>query len=123
MSAEKTPTATKSARDVLRGKLFASKQFKTKPITLFGAEIEIRQPPLGEILDFKEEDDSKKAVVRSLVRCCYVPGTNERVFEDTDFDAIMKWPFGDELVRVNEAIAELTSIDLQGEEKNLGKAS
>ena len=109
-----------SPRDRLRAKIFHSKnkRFERKLISLFGAEVEIRQPSLGMILNAKSHDDTKQAAIELLVSYCFVPGTDERVFEDTDQDVLLEMPFGDDMMRVNEAIGELTNIDIVGAEKN-----
>lgn len=105
-------------RDELRAKLFSAKKYKSEIITLFGAEIEIRQPSLGGILEQQESEDRKAGLINSLTRFCYVPGTDELVFELGDAEAILNMPFGDDVVALNKAIENLTGIDVTVEEGN-----
>ncbi len=56
-----------------------------------------------------------------LVRYCYVPGTDERVFDPADVDAILAFPFGPDFVKIQEAITELTGLDMTEAEEELKK--
>jgi len=107
-------------RDEVRAKIFSSenKRFKTKTIDLFGAPVELRQPTLGMILEAQQSGDRKLSLMRLLVDYCYVPGTEEKVFELTDMDSLMAMPFSEDLMRVNTTIAELTNIDVMSAEGN-----
>ena len=111
-----------STRDELRSKIFASKAFMTQEITLFGATVELRQPTLGQILSAQEEDDRKVGLLRLLVEYCFVPGTDERVFEDGDLESIMNMPFSKDIEELNKVMLGLTNIDVLGAEKNSGAA-
>ncbi len=113
-----------SKRDELRGKIFSSKnkQFKTEECEIYGCKVEIRQPSLGMILAAQEGDDRAKAVVMLLVGYCYVPGTEEKVFEEGDVENLLSMPFGDDLIKVNQVIEKLTNIDVLSAEKNSEKA-
>lgn len=109
---------TAEARNRIRSQVFSGKKFKKKEIDLFGEKVEIRQPTVGMVLAAQQEQDRRKALVQMLVRYCYVPGTNERVFEETDFDAIMELPVGEWFTTLNNAIIELSDIDVGSAEKN-----
>ncbi len=114
----------KSQRDEIRAKIFAEEntRFKTKEIELFGTKVDIRQPSLGTILKAKEDEDRQKAIVRLLIDFCFVPGTDEKVFEQEDGEKILAMPFDQNLLEVNNAIEELTNINILEQEKNLEKA-
>lgn len=105
-------------RDALRSKLLEPKKFKTKKVNIFGQDIEIRQPSVGQIFDASEEDP-KKAMVKIMLNYCYVPGSNERIFEPGDAQAILSWPVDDWLTHMNEAVAELTGAEMEQAAKNL----
>lgn len=113
-------TTTGNGRDEIRAKIFAAenRKFKRESISLFNADVEIRQPTLGMILDAQQDTDRKKAMVKLLVDYCFVPGTDIRVFEDADMDSLLSMPFGDDLLRVNQTIAKLTNIDVLSAEGN-----
>lgn len=107
-----------SKRDDLRQKLFSAKKFRSKTVNLFGDKVEIRQPSVGQILKARDSADSKEALIGILVDYCFVPGTTDKVFEKADTGAIMEWPVGKWFTDVNNAIVELTDIDVAGSEKN-----
>jgi hypothetical protein len=121
MEANMADQPTKSIRDQLRTAIFSNNAVATKRIMFFDAEIEIRQPSTGEVLATKDDDNSQRGLVSILVRYAYVPGTNEKVFEEADADAILALPFGPDMLRVNEAIAELTKIDVAGKSVTSGE--
>lgn len=103
-------------RTAIRTAIFAGKA-KTLLVTTFGIELELKQPSMGELLDLQDLPDAKSRVVASLIRYCFVPGTKEKVFDEADKDSILALPFDDNFVKINDAIAELTGIDLAEEEK------
>ncbi len=105
-------------RDALRERLMSAKKFKSEKIKLFDEYVEIRQPSVGQILDAQSFEDQKKALVNILVNYCFVPGTEEKVFENTDEAGIMAWPVGQWFTDINEAITRLTNIDVAGAEGN-----
>ncbi len=118
MSSDQQQAKPKTRGDI-RTAIFSSKKFKTELVTIFGAEIEVRQPSLGVVLEASDESKSTKdSLIDVLIGYCFVPGTAEHVFEDTDRDALMKLPMGDDFNLLNKAIARMTGIDIEGAEKN-----
>lgn len=107
-------------RNDIRAKIFNNIEgrFKRVEIEFNGATVELRQPSLRQILMAQGETDRAKALVNLIVGYCYVPGTDEKVFEDTDADSLLAMPFGEDMVRFNKAIETLTSVDVRGQEKN-----
>jgi len=107
-------------RDQLRAALIGKKHKPDSEIvTLFGCEIELRQPSLDAILNSKEEDDERKRTTDVFLNYAYVPGTDEKVFEEGDREQILAWPFTEELYQVQIVIARLTGIDLGAAEEGL----
>lgn len=104
-----------SIKDEIRTAVFSA-QAKKKIITFFGKEVELRQMSTGTIMSLKESDDRKSAMVKSIILHCYVPGTNERLFDQTDEDALMDIPFGAEMIKLSEEIGSLSGIDLDMKE-------
>lgn len=100
-----------ATRDELRAKVLATKLPKTKLVTFFGAEIELRQPKLRDILKAQENPDRQASVIQTLVQYAYVPGTDERLFEETDEEALKEQPFGEDFVAISQALAELTQVN------------
>lgn len=107
-------------RDQIRKAIVGARHAPAKElVTLFGCEIELRQPTLASILASREEDDEKRRITDVFINYAYVPGTDEHVFEDGDRDVILNWPFTEELVEVQLVIAKLTGVDLGGAEEEI----
>ncbi len=106
-------------REDIRAKIFSSKKFKSKVITLFGAKVEIHQPNLGAILQYKEEQDRQSALMDLLIGYCFIPGTDQKIFEEADKDTVMNMPFDDSILELNAAVEELTGLDIEATEGNL----
>ena len=113
-----------SAQDRIRAAIFAKNVFQTKVVTAFGVEMEIRQPSLGEMLalqkmaDTDDPEEHVKAVLLSVVKYCYVPGTNDPIFNESDLDLLKNLPFDDNIGVINDAVAKLTDVDVSSAEKN-----
>lgn len=114
-----TQAPPKSARDELRSKLLSSHKPKTELLTLFGVAVEFRQPTLDAILAARDNEDVKTRTVDMIIQYAYVPETNERVFEPADRDQILSWPFGEDMIKVQQAITILTGVDVGKAEKEL----
>ncbi len=114
--------ATKKAptRDDIRAALIGSRpKGETKLVTLYGMELELHQPTLEAILKARDQPDDKARTVAMIVEYTYVPGTNDRVFEDSDAPHILQWPFGPDMTKFQEAIADLTGVDIKQAMKEL----
>ena len=85
---------------------------ETRLVTLFGAKIELHQPTLRSILEAKDDADEATRTADVFIKYAYVPGTNERVFEDGDKESILNWPMNDDLLEVQKLIVEMTGINL-----------
>lgn len=115
-TAQPTPSAEPEAaqvplsRDAMRAKIFGTKP-KSKEIEFMGVKLELRQPDLGTIIDSRENKVDQSIMV--LLNYAYVPGTNDKVFEEADLEGIRELPFGDDMMRLSTAVAELTGADLE----------
>lgn len=111
-------------RKTLRDRIFASAKVKTKTITFFGVDVELRQPSTGRVLELRSlnAEDPKRAAMEMIINYTYVPGTDELMFEEADIEALLSMPFGEDMARMNRAISELTDIDVGLAEKNLEEA-
>ena len=85
---------SQSARDVLRAKVLGDKP-KSNVVTLDdGVQVEVRQTTVGSMLDAINIEDSKQRMAQMLVISCYVPGTEDQLFEAADIDTILAMPSG-----------------------------
>jgi len=109
----------RNTADGIRSAIFSSSNFDTKIIEMFGMEVEVRQPSVGQLMSLTDgSDTSRNAAVNAMIEFCYVPGTNDKVFEVTDYDSLLGLPMGPWFVAFQEVWAELASIDVGEAEGN-----
>ena len=114
------PTVITFTRAQLRDGLLGNvPKAKTRIIQLFDMPIELHQPTLRSILDNQAIEDTKQRGTKMIIEYSYVPGTNERIFDDADREMIHNWPFTGELVDLQMAIADLTGVDTADAEELL----
>lgn len=109
------------SRDSIRAKLLGSAR-KIKIVQVNDVEIEVRQPCVGDMMSLTADEGGKRdMMIRSIVENCYVPGTNEKVFDDTDMDGLRSMPFGDAWLTLTKTLDELMDYKQQMKEeaKNL----
>lgn len=114
MSNEPVAEKKVKSRAAMRQQIFASKDRKYRIFEFFGEEIELRQPLFGDILSAQDNPDREAAVIETLVKYAYIPGTDEKLFEEGDADSFKQLPFGADFMRVNNALEELTEVNFQG---------
>lgn len=105
-------TARNELRDLIRGTVLKSRTAKTIKCRFFDADIEVRQPSLGEILATEEQSSKQDQAVSMIIKYCYVPGTDDKVFEEADREVLLSLPFGEDFIRVQKAIAQLSSVNV-----------
>lgn len=107
-----------TARDKVRERIFSAevRTPRKRVINLFGEEVEIRQPTFQQILQAQENPNRAEAVIDIILLYCYIPGTDELVFDASDRESLMSMPFGVDFVRASEAVADLTNVKLMEDE-------
>jgi hypothetical protein len=104
----------KPTRAQLRSKIF-SEQRKSQFVTLSdGLQVEVRQTTVGQMLDTIAIEDQKERMVRLMISSCFVPETDEHLFEVGDLDAVMEMPSGGYYQKLLDAINK-DAIDKQAE--------
>jgi len=107
-----------SKRDAIRSRTVGGKKnFKTEIVTVDGEEIEVRQLSVRDRLDVYNRS-SKNGVLDPLqfqiwavIATCYVPGTKERLFEDTDYDSLIDQPTGSFVDQLSEAAINMLNAE------------
>lgn len=102
---------TNTTRDDIRSKIFATRELKKIEVEFFGTKIEMRQMQLSDILVAQNNEDRESGVIDMLIKYAYVPGTDEKVFEDADAAAFKQLPFGADFQRLSKAMEELTEVN------------
>ena len=105
-------------RDELRTKIFSAKVLKTEKVNLFGAEVEIRQPTLGDIIKTQGMEDRAAGIVYLLISYCYVPGTDEKVFDPADEKTLLGMPFDESFTSASIAITRMIGVEVEEEVGN-----
>lgn len=120
-----------NARDLIRSLTVGSKKhFKRKSFTLVTSEgdieVEFREPSRKERAtitnkskDKKGEIDNEVYIINFVIALTFVPGTNERVFEDADLESFLESPVSGFVEQFGEQIIDLIRTDSKETEKNL----
>lgn len=109
----------KAIRDKTLG---AKKGFKTKNVQLEdGTEVEIRQPSIkrrkeimNAVTDEQGNVDGGDLVVWAAIYCSFVPGENETVFSEEDYEALLEEPTGSFVDDFGQAALELMNVSAEG---------
>ena len=110
MSDDSTPK-TPSTRDSIRAGILGTNNFRSEVMSLFGQKVEIRQPSLDAAMKMADHlDGSSNALVNFMIEYCYVPGTNQKVFEEGDREVIKGLPFGPDVQKFQSIALELAGI-------------
>lgn len=100
------PAVSSEARNAIRARVL-NQRTKTEIITLEdGIQVEVRQTSVGSMLDSVMEEDLKRRMFKMLMLSCFVPGTDEKLFEEGDFDSVMTMPSGGYYQKLIDAVNE-----------------
>ena len=93
-----------TVRDNIRSKILGEK-LNTQMVTLDdGVQIEVRQTTVGQMLDAVKEEDLRRRMIRLLIDSCFVPASNDKVFEEADFDVLVSLPAGGYYQKLMDAV-------------------
>ena len=126
MSKEAVTTNTTSKEVALSGTSLRQQIFKNakKPsrreYTFNGVTLEYVQPSIGSMYKTGGNDDgpTKAFIIKSMIYNSVAPGTDEKVFEESDYDAIMEMPATGELQDITRIITELLDLNVGEKAKN-----
>ncbi len=129
MTTNPKKTKTAPTKDSLRAAMLGKQHvFMKKTYKLDGQEIEVRQPTVGgraKLMKKCEKDvgkgtriDMAEFMVYSVIFNCYVPGTNEHIFSEEDFDALMGMPSGSFIDDLSELAAEMSNVSVAPRKKS-----
>jgi hypothetical protein len=105
------------AREVLRDTILSAKP-KSVIVEVFGQRIELRQPSIKEIIEFQSAAEGRTVIsaTEMIVQYAFMPGTNQRVFEPGDAEALAEIPFSKDVQRLQQALGGLTDLDMEVKE-------
>jgi hypothetical protein len=116
----------KSLRDQIRAATVGSKNtFKSEKVTLNGIDIDVRQISIKardmyveSALQKDQSVDLLKLKINAIIASCYVPGTEDLVYEDTDFDLISQSVTGGYADKIWVAIQKMSNLTIDDVKKN-----
>jgi len=126
---------TNTLRDKIRSATIgASNKIGTRIVEVGGGQkIEVRQPtikqrndlrelcvskvPLGNG-DFEMTHDGVAYQVWGVIRFCYAPGTDERIYDDADYDTLANQPSGGFMDTLFEMFVSISNVDVDVEKKS-----
>lgn len=101
--------------------------FKSEIINFNGVDVEIRQPSHKSRTELykKATDESGKVDMLSFLTYAvilntYVPGTQETVFEESDFEVMVAKPVGGFLDKFGETASKLLNVEADLDNKSKG---
>ena len=119
MATKATAVPEMSLRDQLRASTVGKRiELKRKIVEWEGKEYELRQPNLRERKRLREKIltdtgvDIFDAMVWLTIWQTYVPGTDERVFDDTDYEIFLNNPSGSFVDNFGSEIVLMSNLDL-----------
>lgn len=123
-------------KDKIRAKTVgSSKVFKFKMVQFDEMEIEIREPSVRDwgkimkaVMSMNSEEGSNKMeydkyLIWSVIYCAFVPGSDEKVYEDTDYDALANFPRSGFVGEFSEIAMDMMNSDSEQTEKNSEKTA
>lgn len=111
------PVTVPLTRDEARAKVFGTKAV-AQTLTLWGVEVELREPSIGAVIDTQAEEDRKRAAMNMLVRYVFLPDGTP-LFEEADIEALLALPFGKDYREVQYAIMRLTGVMPEAADKSI----
>lgn len=104
----------------------AKKRYSSEIVDFNEVQIEVRQLSISDRKDYMSKAidtktqvaDILKLQVHSVIASSYVPGTDEKVFEDTDYDVISDCISGGYADVLWEAIQRLSNFTVNDAKKN-----
>lgn len=114
-----------SIRDDLRSKILGKAPvFKSEIVEYDGCKYEVRQPSVRSRKNLFEKCMDEEGRVKTgdfltygVIYNTYVPGTNDLVFEETDYDVLMNQPSGGILDKLGAVASTLLNTEDESVEK------
>jgi hypothetical protein len=114
-----TPTPPKKfSRDAIRAAFLDNKP-KSEPLDIFGVTVYLHEPPFGVMIDAQNADQNNKKQLLALAMTFYVfTAEGEKVFDESDVDAILEMPFGEDMRKLNAAVNKIMGVTPSADDKS-----
>lgn len=100
----------RGTRDIIRSAILDSKPTQVL-VTAFGVQIEVKAPDLEGLLQYRNVQDDDTIMARQLINTCFVPNTDEKVFDEADVASLMRVKFTPDMKRLVGAINKVLGGD------------
>lgn len=116
----KTEVATRLSRTELRAMMFSPEKTIAHRISLDfnGVPLEWQRPSIQEMQEHQDAGKDRNFMVSLLISYSYVPGTEEKVFEDSDYATIMGMPYSEEYGTAVGTIVKALNLKVDEKVKN-----
>lgn len=114
----------KAKRDALRAATLGTAPVRSSRAVEWGGEhYEVRSPTIAQTrrlanLSKQAGSDDFKALVHGVIQTVYIPGTDERVFNEKDEEALLARGMRDFIGAFARALKELGEEEMEAVEKN-----
>lgn len=106
-----TAKLKKLSRDEIRSAILATHKPKNVPLNIFGVDIELRQPKIGDVMNAQQDEDRQRGIIDIMIKQAYVPETDELVFDEADRAQLLELPMGADIMKVVKALETLTDVN------------
>ncbi len=119
---DKTNGGVDTLRDKLRDQIFSGVAEKIR-MSFKGADIEVHQPTLGQILEAQAAGPQERGelVIQLIINQVFIPNTSIKVFEESDAPTLRELGFDKDMVELNRVLTKMTTLAFGDEEKNLSE--
>lgn len=109
----------KKSKADLRASIFSTD--KTQPrrelITYNGVQVEFVVPTVKSISEL-QADEGRNFIISAMIQCCVVPGTDETVFEEADYETMVNSPMTTDFSQCVHTINGLLNFGVDEKVKN-----
>lgn len=103
----------------LRKDFFAkAPKVQRKPYTFNGVSLEFVQPTVGSLINKGDDDTEKAFFIKAMINHTVAPGTDEKVFDMTDYDALLEMPANGDFQAFTKIVTELMQLNVDEKVKN-----
>lgn len=110
------------SRDELRKKFFSEKNTKVAPVELSwnGISFEWRRPTISQIQAARDanEDGSRNFIVDMIIGYSFIEGTDEKLFDESDYETVINMPFSGEFQEIVTKIGSSVNMNVEEKAKN-----
>lgn len=80
-------------------------------VEVFGTRIAIRPPEMKELIQYRDWQDDEYLMARAIINNCYVPDSNDKVFEEADLEVLGTLRFSADMKKLTAAINKVLGDD------------